>query len=116
MKNLKINEKKISEMFANMCCSECHADFDENSIEILRIEEDFVIIKLTCSKCKKSFGIAFLGLGEETKYSETIKDKQIFELYEMHLPINADDVLDAHKYIKEMDSRWQKDLKDFNDL
>ena len=102
-----MNKKKIAKMFENLCCSDCKSDFDENSVNILRQEDNFFVINITCNKCHKSFGIAFLGINSVNMKDEDISDNDILEVQETIKPISYDDVLDAHEYIKNLDENWQ---------
>lgn len=107
-----IDKIKLRQLFSNMCCSNCKTDFDENAINIVREEEGMFVLKIICPKCQKSFGLAFLGLN-------TIDLKQNYTNEEMALnflplepqPINYDDVLDAHKFIQNLDETWMKYIK-----
>lgn len=108
-------EKKISILFKNLCCSKCKSDFDESSIDIMRQEnspeENMIVAKLTCQHCGKSFGLAFLGLGDlDVKEAQTDEDIA-FAIREEAPPISTDDVLDAHEFIKNLDEDWNKYLK-----
>lgn len=108
-------KRNINKLFANLCCSECKADFTEESINILREEEDFSVLQIVCSNCGKSFGIAFLG--ENNAIPKNYKDEELaLELQDGPNPINSDDVINAHKFIKKMGSDWNKYLpKDYRD-
>lgn len=91
----------FSKLLAGMKCSGCSCDFDENSIRIMRFDDGLHVIRVKCEECGKSFGIAYLGLTEEeleNSYQE-VKKKNT-------KPITIDDVLDAHKYIKNLDENW----------
>ncbi len=103
MKNTKI---KIAELLKNLCCSQCKSDFDENSIEIVRQEDSMLVVKLYCNHCGKSFGIAFLGISEVEIKKETEPLKMITDLP----PITKDDVLDASKFIQNLDEHWTQYL------
>lgn len=96
-------KKKIKLLFKNLCCSACKADFDENSIEILRQEDGLSVVHLTCQNCGKSFGVAFLGLSNIELKDE---DANILEVQDGPEPINYDDVIDAHRFIKKLDAHW----------
>jgi len=121
--------KKISTMFKELCCSECKCDFTDESIEIVREEEALFVIRLVCQNCGKGFGVAFLGASDlqfrsgaahEPKLAgrdDYKMDEQDFDEDDMCLkmqdgpaPINIDDVLDAHKFIKNLDGDWRKYL------
>ena len=98
-------EKKFDILFSNLCCSQCKHGFDENSIEIKRQEHGLLVTHLTCQHCGKSFGVAFVGVSNfELKDGETATPLEVQCGPE---PISADEVLDAHKFIKNLDEHWQ---------
>ena len=111
-------ERKIATLFKELCCSVCKADFNEASVTIMRKEttpqEEMIIFKLSCPKCGKSFGVSFLGISdfELKNYSE---DDLVLKVQKGVDPISEDDVLNAHKFIKELDKDWQKFISGFND-
>ena len=102
-------EHKFNVMFKNMCCSVCKADFDENSIKILRQEEAMYVVNLHCNHCGKDFGVAFLG-AKDINAAYFDKEKTPLRMIEDLPPISDDDVLDAHKFIKNLDEHWSKYL------
>lgn len=110
-----IMKRKIATLFKDLCCSQCKSDFDENSVQIMREEKnhdnEMIVIRITCNKCGKSFGVAFLGISDfELKdYSD---EDLILQIKEGPNPINTDDVLDAHKFIKKLDKDWKKFISD----
>ena len=93
-------KKKLKILFDNLCCSQCKTGFDEESIEIKREEDGLLVTHLVCQHCGKSFGIAFLGLSG-------IEVKEPLEIQDGPEPINYDDVIDAHRFIKNLDEHWQ---------
>lgn len=97
-------KKKLKKLFENLCCSKCKTDFDEDSIEIMRAEKGLMVTHLTCKNCGQSFGVAFLGIE-----SFEIKDSAP-ESINGPKPISYDDVLDAHKFIQNLDEKWQQHL------
>ena len=107
-------EKKLNELFRNMCCSKCRNDFDENSITIVRQEdsdeENILVAKLCCQHCGKSFGLAFLGLNDIELKNKYTDNDIAFEMHYGVPPITTDDVLDAHQFIKNLDENWKKYL------
>lgn len=118
MKVEGVMERKIAVLFKELCCSVCKADFDENSVEIMREEktkgEELIVLRLACQKCGKSFGVAFLGISdfEMKNYSE---DEQALKVQTGTAPISTDEVLDAHKFIKKLDKDWKKFISDLNE-
>ena len=102
-------KKKIGKLFNNLCCSQCKNSFDENSITIKREEEGLTVIGLECQHCGKNFGVAFLGF---TDFD--INTYEPLEVQEGPDPINYDDVIDAHRFIQNLDEDWQKHLPKSN--
>lgn len=98
-------EKKIEKLFSNLCCSYCRNGFNEESITIKREEEGLTVINLSCKHCGKNFGVAFLGFGDLE-----VKEYEPLEVQEGPEPISYDDVIDAHRFIKNLDSDWSKYL------
>ena len=98
-------KKKISKLFSNLCCSYCRNGFDEDSIVVKRQEDGLTVVGLECKHCGKSFGVAFLGLS-----NVDVKNYEPLEVTEGPEPINYDDVIDAHRFIKNLDADWNKYL------
>ncbi|MDR1168893.1 MAG: hypothetical protein LBK53_08430 [Heliobacteriaceae bacterium] len=96
-------KKKIEILFSNLCCSQCKSGFDENSIDIKREEAGLTVTHLECRRCGKKFGIAFIGFSG-------LEVKEPLEVQEGPEPINYDDVIDAHRFIRELDEHWQEHL------
>lgn len=108
-------KRKIATLFKDLCCSVCKSDFDEQSVVIMREEntpeEEMIVFKLICQNCGKSFGVAFLGISDFNLKSYSDEDVTL-HIKEGAEPINTDDVLDAHKFIKKLDKDWKKFIKE----
>ena len=100
-------EKKLKVLFSNLCCSQCKCGFDEHSIEIKRQEKGLMVTHLVCQNCGKSFGVAFVGLSNVEVKDENVEP---LEIQEGPKPISYDDVIDAHRFIKNLDEHWQDHL------
>ena len=100
---------KIDILFKNLCCSKCKSDFNEKSIKILRKEKETLVINLHCINCGKDFGTAFICT-KNLNAEFFDKEKTPFRMIEDLPPISKDDVLDAHKFLKELDEHWTKYL------
>lgn len=93
-------EKNLKVLFENLCCSVCKTGFDENSISIKRSENGLLVVQLVCSNCGKSFGAAFVGFSG-------LEVKEPLKVVEGPDPISYDDVIDAHRFIQNLDEHWQ---------
>ena len=102
-------DNKLNVMFKNLCCSRCKSDFGEESIEVLRQEEAMLVIRLNCIHCGKTFGVAFLGV-EDLSVKDFEEEKTELRMLEDLPPISKDDVLNEHKFIKNLDEHWTKYL------
>lgn len=111
-------KRKIATLFKELCCSACNADFDESSVKIMREEntkdEEMLVFRLVCPNCGKSFGVAFLGLSDLNLKNYDNEDLTL-HVQDGANPINTDDVLDAHKFIKKLDKDWQKFIAHLDD-
>ena len=94
-------KKNIKKLLENLCCASCKQGFDEDSIFVNRYEQDLMVIQLKCKHCGRSYGIAFLG------FSGGIPLKEPLEVQEGPDAINYDDVIDAHRFIQNLDEHWQ---------
>lgn len=104
-------KKKLKVLFDNLCCSICKTGFDEDSIVVKRQEEGLVVVHLVCQKCGKNFGVAFIGMSDLEVKDETTLPLEVQEGPE---PISYDDVIDAHRFIKDLDEHWHEHLPKIN--
>lgn len=111
-------KRKVATLFKELCCSKCSADFDEKSVIIMREEQDeegeMLVVRIVCQKCGKGFGVAFLGISD-LKLKNYPDDDLTLHMQDGANPITTDDVLDAHKFIKKLDSDWQKFISDLDE-
>lgn len=103
-----MNKKIINMLFSDMCCSECKADFDEDSVFTLRKEKNLTVLQVVCQHCGKSFGIALLGGCDEKEDSKRTRDELALQVQDGPDAICCDDVIDAHNFFKNLDDDWQK--------
>ena len=96
--------EKLNIIFSKLCCSRCKRDFNEDSITVLKREKGLLTVNLSCKNCGRDFGTTFIGVSNLNIKSEAV------EIQEGPEPINYDDVIDAHRFIKELDESWQKHL------
>lgn len=93
MKNL--TQKQFKTMFSGLCCARCKNDFTIDSIDSIEKYGDIQICKLVCKKCGKDFGEVVFNYNRKS-------DKHLpLKVVEGPPPISYDDVIDAHKFIKD---------------
>jgi len=110
-----MNRLNFKRLFSNLCCSNCGKDFDENSVFILREEDGLLVLQIICQHCQKSFGVAILGM-DAVSFRDENSQKYPLEVKELPSPITDDDVIDAHRFIKNLDADWQKYIpKEYKD-
>ena len=103
-----MDKKIINMLFSDMCCSECKADFTDDSVFVLRREKNLNVIQIVCQNCGKSFGIALLGSCEEKDNKSYSQSDLALQIQEGPDAICYDDVLDAHDFFSNLEDDWQK--------
>ncbi len=101
-----MKKSNIKKLLENMCCSVCRHDFDEDSIQIKRQENNLLVLQIICPECGKSFGLALLGTGDESIKQDKKDEPLTFQ--ECPEPINYDDVLNGHNFIDKLEKDWTK--------
>jgi hypothetical protein len=86
----------IKNLFSNLCCSKCRNDFSAEDFTIKERHGDTLICNLTCKKCFKDFGDIVFNFNRKSKNHTPM------EIIDGPAPINSDDVIDAHEFIKKM--------------
>lgn len=95
-----------------MCCSECKADFNEDSVFTLRKEKNLTVLQIVCQNCGKSFGIALLGGCDEKDNANHPQEELALQVQNGPDAICYDDVIDAHNFFQNLDEGWEKYIPD----
>ena len=103
-----MNKKIINLLFSDMCCSDCHTDFTDDSVKVIRQENNLFVLQVVCHNCGKAFGIALLGDCDEKAISKPTKSDLALQIQDGPDKIGYDDVIDAHKFIQALEDDWQK--------
>ena len=90
----KLTQKEFKILFSNLCCSRCKNEFSISSINEIKREDDILICNLVCEKCTKDFGRVILNFNRKSKQHTPL------EIIDGPAPISDDDVIDAHRFIK----------------
>jgi len=91
----KLTQKDFKPLFSNLCCSRCRNDFTINSVHEIERCGDLLICTLTCEKCLKEFGEVIINFNRKAENHTPL------EPIEGPDAITIDDVIDAHRFIKE---------------
>lgn len=116
------NFKLIQEHFSQLHCAYCDSYFSADGVELLREEEDYWVVRVSCAACQQPAGVAIVGIeyeeafGKEQKI-EKPKAKPVTDLtarerkrFAQLDSISADDVLDAHSFIQDLGADWMRHL------
>lgn len=86
----------IKNIFTNMQCPVCERNFTEQSITIVREEENCSVVELTCQNCSHNTGLIIIGHEKNPDDKNTV--------------IDYNDVIQANKFFSELGSDWIKYL------
>jgi len=89
-----MDEREFKKLFGGLCCSQCRNDFDLGDIFINYQRKNISLCHLKCHKCGKDFGEIVLNFNPNSKQHLEL------EVIEGAPPISADDVINAHEFIK----------------
>lgn len=107
------NFELIRKFFETLKCSRCDSFFTRDSVQPVRVEQNNVAVKITCSSCGKNLGLAILGI-DRNEYKNSLKfqeqDENTQELCISDDPITYEDVIEAHKFFGGLGADWVKYL------
>ncbi len=96
-------EQKLEKLFENLCCGYCRHSFNSDSFHVLRRDDNYLAANFSCKYCGNDYGITLVGYSElELKDSPAVNKTRE--------PINYDDVIEAHRFIKDLKGDWNKYL------
>jgi len=111
----------IQNFFTRMHCNFCSQSFEPDDIQLLRQEDGLFIVNVFCNRCGTQNGVALVGMngmnGQEqgadlqAPYFEDpeLTPEECQRLAEFE-PINQDDVLDVHNFLKQLGSDWERHI------
>lgn len=96
-----------------MNCSRCNKKFSNDSISVLRQEDNYTVIRVICSNCEKNIGLAILGI-DKNEMRKTVEMEEGSENLspDREEPIDYDDVLNAHEFFTHLGSDWSKHISE----
>ena len=129
MKNFHL----VQEHFSKMRCTHCDALFQANGILLLREEQDYWIVRVTCSTCSQLAGIALVGIEPSaggapatpqqnlpalpaptrprrpvSQTSQlTTRERQKFQQLG---PITSDELIEVHRFLSKLGADWYKHM------
>lgn len=105
--------KIIQEHFNTLNCPKCMKNFSNESVNLVRKEKDYWVIKVNCLECFKPVGIAIVGIESFRDFDSELTSSELEKFSELP-PISTNDVLDAHEFIKGLDDNWSKYIRERN--
>ncbi len=107
------NFELIKKFFENLKCSQCNNYFPGDSVQPVRIEENNIVVRITCSLCGKNMGLAILGL-DKNEHKNSLdfhsEEETINEPGFCNDPITYEDVAEAHNFFSALEADWMKYL------
>jgi hypothetical protein len=113
------NFSVIQHFFTRMHCNLCAAPFEADGIQLIREEDGFYVVSVSCRACDRQIGVAMVGvengdslLEEDDEprriYADPELTEEELERLEQFPPISYDDVLSAHTFFQNLDERWKR--------
>ena len=98
-----MDEKFIKKLLSNMKCGVCGRHYQPSQINILGHREDLWFLSVFCTACTSQALVA--AVIKEGKLTEVVTDLTEAELarFSADSSIEADDVLDMHKFLKDFE-------------
>ena len=102
-----MEEKSIKKLMTSMKCSSCGEFYKVVDVDVIGHRDDLWFLRVVCSACQAQYLIAAVVKEEKRKAvtdlagSERIKFRKIS-------PIDGDDVLDMHRFLKDFNGDFGK--------
>jgi len=109
------NFEFIKKFFENLKCSGCDSFFKEEAVQLIRQEDNNIVVRVTCMECGKALGLAILGT-DRSGFRNSIKFQENSEapsFLENNLPddaITSEEVNEARKFFSGLGADWTKYL------
>ncbi len=108
------NFELIKKFFEKLKCARCDNFFSGDAIQPVRMEENNVVVRISCLHCGKNLGLAILGV-DKNEYKNSLKfsseDDEFLRAKDMPSdPITYEDVIEAHKFFSGLGADWMKYL------
>lgn len=112
--------ESVQEFFCSMHCSRCQESLKPDGISLVREEENFYVIKITCVDCNQPVGLAIVGISPQDVENERLLPAPSGQLEVVEEdgppPISYDEVIDAHQFFSDLGSDWMKHIKEYHDV
>ena len=96
-----MDEKFIKKLLSNMKCGICGHPYDEGNVHIMGHRDDLWFLSVHCLSCK-SHGLVAAVIKEGESSEEVVELSEVdIEKFSDSAPIDSDDVLDMHTFLKE---------------
>jgi len=99
-----VEEKSIKKLVTSMKCSSCGEFYKAADVDVIGHRDDLWFLRVACSACQAQYLVAAV-VKQERRKSVTVTDLAGSERVRFRkiTPINGNDVLDMHRFLKDFD-------------
>ncbi len=94
-----MDERFIKKLLSNMKCGVCGQHYEPANVKVLEHREDLWFLSVYCPGCKSQGLVA--AVIREGKAPEIVTDLTEVEKSKLSTPIDSDDVIDMHTFLKD---------------
>jgi len=99
-----MDERLVRKLLSGMKCSLCGCHYESGNVKILGHRDDLWFLSVFCPKCKSQGLVA--AVVKESKVSEVMTELTAEEISRLAAPVDSDDVIDMHSFMKEFDGNF----------
>ena len=114
------NFAAVAEHFRKLRCAFCQQSFTPEGLKLLREEQDYWVVRVTCQSCKQPSGVAVVGVDFKPEPISTrptpwrvngiFASRSEEAAFAEMAPIGKDEVLDASDFIRNLGDDWMRHL------
>ncbi len=102
-----MEEKSIKKLMTSMKCSSCGEFYKVADIDVIGHRDDLWFLRVACSACQAQYLVAAVVKEEKRKAVTDLTGPERIRFRKI-TPVNADDVLDMHRFLKKFDGDFKK--------
>ena len=94
-------------------CPQCGSLYTSSEVGVLQETEMAILATITCAKCQHQSVVTISLGGVTTGESTDLKPAEVNKFIDSE-PIDSDDLLDIHQYLKKSKGNFSAEFKDFH--